>query len=91
MNRKSYYKYHQPVMVRWYFSSQNKNCTGATGGGVKMKIRVKHDFYDKEHDLKLRKKNEIMEVKEDRGKELISLNLAEEMEAEKEVRKEAAK
>lgn len=36
-----------------------KNCAGATEGEVRdMKIRVIHDFYDKENDLELRKVGE---------------------------------
>ena len=36
-----------------------KNCAGATEGEVSdMKIRVIHDFYDKENDLELRKVEE---------------------------------
>ena len=41
---------------RWSFYTHFKNCAGATEGEVRdMKIRVIHDFYDKENDLELRK------------------------------------
>lgn len=56
-----------------------------------MKIQVKRDFRDKEHGLILRKAGEILEVKEERGKKLISLNLAEAREEpEKTTKRETA-
>lgn len=56
-----------------------------------MKIKVKRDFRDKEHGLALRKAGEILEVKEDRGKKLVSLNLAETREeTEKTTKRETA-
>lgn len=56
-----------------------------------MKIKIKNGFYDKEHSMILRKEGEILEVKEERGKKLISLNLAEaKEETEKTIRKETA-
>ena len=44
-----------------------------------MKIRVTHDFYDKENDLELRKVGEEYEVSEERGKYLISYRVAKEI------------
>lgn len=56
-----------------------------------MKVRVKRDFRDKEKGLELRKQNSTLILKEDRAKQLISLGLVEEVKAEKENEKEAAK
>lgn len=55
-----------------------------------MKVRVKHDFRDKEKGLELRKQNSTLILKEDRAKKLISLGLVEEIKSEKENDKEAA-
>lgn len=44
-----------------------------------MHIKARRDFFDKQHNLQLRKKDEVMEVDEDRGEQLIALNLAEEV------------
>ena len=44
-----------------------------------MKIKVTHDFKDAEEDLRLRKKGEVYEVSEDRGKYLISFKVAKEV------------
>lgn len=44
-----------------------------------MKIKVTHDFKDAEEDLKLRKKGEVYEVSEERGKYLISFKVAKEV------------
>ncbi len=52
-----------------------------------MKIKVKHDFFDKKNNLKLRKKDETMEVDEKRGKQLISANVAEQINNLKETAK----
>lgn len=41
-----------------------------------MKIKVTHDFKDAEENLRLRKKGEVYEVSEDRGKYLISFKVA---------------
>ena len=43
-----------------------------------MKIKVTHDFKDAEEDLKLRKKGEVYEVAEDRGRYLINFKVAKE-------------
>lgn len=43
-----------------------------------MKIKVTHDFKDAEEDLRLRKKGEVYEVSEDRGKYLIRFKVAKE-------------
>ena len=51
--------YHQSEMAGGLFILIFKNCAGATEGEVRdMKIRVIHDFYDKENDLELRKVEE---------------------------------
>ena len=42
-----------------------------------MKIRVKHEFYDKENDLKLRTVGEIMTVSKKRAEYLVSMKVAE--------------
>ncbi len=53
-----------------------------------MYIKVRHDFFDKENDLRLVKKGEVMRVSAERGKQLILLRLAEETkEPDKEDRK----
>lgn len=44
-----------------------------------MKIKVTHDFKDAEEELRLRKKGEVYEVSEDRGKYLISFKVAKEV------------
>ncbi len=44
-----------------------------------MKIRVIHDFYDKENDLELRKVGEEYEVKEERGRYLVDFRVAKEI------------
>ena len=57
-----------------------KNCAGATEGDVRnMKIRVIHDFYDKDNDLELRKTEEEYEVTEERGRYLIDFRVAKEI------------
>ena len=57
-----------------------KNCADATKGEVRdMKIRVIHDFYDKENDLKLRKVGEEYEVTEERGRYLVDFRVAKEI------------
>ena len=48
-----------------------------------MKIKVTHDFKDAEEDLKLRKKGEVYEVSEERGKYLISFKVAKEVKEKK--------
>lgn len=48
-----------------------------------MKIKVIHDFYDKENDLKLRKAGEEYKVSKERGKYLISFKVAEEIKDQK--------
>jgi len=59
-------------------------------GGGKLKVRVRHDFRDKEKGLELRKQNSTLTLKEDRAKKLISLGLVEEIKPEKGNGKEAA-
>lgn len=59
-------------------------------GGGKLKVRVKHDFRDKEKGLELRKQNSTLVLKDNRAKMLISLGLVEEIKSEKENSKEAA-
>ena len=51
-----------------------------------MKVKVIEQFYDRENDLKLRKKGSIIEVKKARGEFLISSGFAEEI--KKEVKEE---
>lgn len=48
-----------------------------------MKIRVTHDFYDKENDLELRKTGEEYEVSKERGNYLISFGVAKEIKDQK--------
>lgn len=42
-----------------------------------VKIRVKHEFYDKENDLKLRTVGEIMTVSKKRAEYLVYMKVAE--------------
>lgn len=42
-----------------------------------MKIRVIHDFYDKENDLKLRSVGDTLTVSKDRGEYLVRMKIAE--------------
>ena len=42
-----------------------------------MKIRVIHDFYDKENDLKLRKVGDTLTVPKDRAEYLVRMKIAE--------------
>ena len=44
-----------------------------------MKIKVIHDFKDAEEDLKLRKKGEVYEVSEDRGRYMINFKVSKEV------------
>lgn len=44
-----------------------------------MKIRVTHDFYDKENENVLRKAGEEYEVSKERGKYLVSYRVAKEI------------
>ena len=61
----------------FYFT---ENCAGATEGDVRdMKIRVIHEFYDKENDLELRKTEEEYEVTEERGRYLVDFRVAKEI------------
>ena len=48
-----------------------------------MKIKVVHDFYDKENDLELRKAGEEYEVSKKRGNYLISFKVAKEIKEQK--------
>lgn len=45
--------------------------------------RLTHDFKDAEEDLKLRKKGEVYEVAEDRGRYLINFKVAKEVKEKK--------
>ena len=42
-----------------------------------MKIRVIHDFYDKENDLKLRSVGDTLTVSKDRAEHLVRMKIAE--------------
>ena len=48
-----------------------------------MKIRVTHDFYNKENNLELRKTGEEYEVSKERGNYLISFRVAKEIKDQK--------
>lgn len=48
-----------------------------------MKIKVIHDFYDKENDLELRKAGEEYELSKGRGNYLISFKVAKEIKDQK--------
>ena len=52
-------------------------CAGATRGVKIVKIRVIHDFYDKENDLKLRSVGETLTVSKDRAEHLVRMKIAE--------------
>lgn len=47
-----------------------------------MKIKVIHDFYDAENDLKLRTEGEILETPEERAEYLIRMKVAKKAEEE---------
>lgn len=50
----------------------------AQRGEVRMvKIRVKHEFYDKENDLKLRSVGDTLTVSKDRAEYLVRMKIAE--------------
>lgn len=40
-----------------------------------MKVKAKMDFFDREHDLKLRKKDSIFEVDKKRAEKLVSFGI----------------
>lgn len=42
-----------------------------------MKVKAKIDFFDREHDLKFRKKDSIFEVDKKRAEKLVSFGVAE--------------
>ncbi len=42
-----------------------------------MKVKAKMDFFDREHDLKIRKKDSIFEVDKKRAEKLVSFGVAE--------------
>ena len=52
-------------------------CAGATRGVKIVKIRVIHDFYDKENDLKLRSVGDTLTVSKDRAEHLVRMKIAE--------------
>ena len=67
------YKKFQNIFFKVYLRRRN-------GGEVRnMKIRVIHDFYDKENDLELRKVGEEYEVTEERGRYLVDFRVAKEI------------
>ena len=47
-----------------------------------VKLKVKRDFYDKTNNLKLKKAGEELSVSPDRAEKLISLGLAEKLDAD---------
>ena len=49
-----------------------------------MKIKVKQDFRDRSADLALRKKGEVLDVSEQRAKELIAKSFAAEVKPKQE-------
>ena len=53
-----------------------------------MKVKAKMDFFDREHDSKLRKKDSIFEVDKKRAEKLASFGVAEIVENETEVNTE---
>lgn len=53
-----------------------------------MKVKVINSFKDKENALKLRKVGDVLDVKEERAKKLISMRLAEETEEQEETEKQ---
>lgn len=50
---------------------------------IKLKIKVTHDFKDVEEDLRLRKKGEVYETSEERGKYLIDFKVAKQVKEKK--------
>lgn len=57
-----------------------------------MKLKAIRDFRDKESNMLLRKEGDVFDAKEERGKKLISLRLAEKQEEpDKTEKKETAK
>lgn len=57
-----------------------------------MKLKAIRNFRDKESNMLLRKEGDVFDVKEERGKKLISLRLAEKQEEpDKTEKKETAK
>ena len=52
------------------------NCAGARGEVKTVKIRVIHDFYDKENDLKLRKIGNTLTIPKDRAEYLVRMKIA---------------
>lgn len=69
---------------------QNRKLHRCNEGGGKLKVKVKHDFRDKQQNMKLQRQNSTLNLKEDRAKKLISLGLVEKIEEEKENSKNAA-
>ena len=56
-----------------------------------MKVKVVRNFFDKENDLELQKKDKIIEVSEKRADQLIKMKFAERIqETKKETQKSAA-
>jgi hypothetical protein len=53
-----------------------------------MKIKVKQDFRDRSADLALRKKGEVLDVSEQRAKELIAKGFANEVKSKQEEKEE---
>ncbi len=52
-----------------------------------MKIKVQRNFYDRENDLTLRKKGEVLDLSEPRAKELIVKGFAAEVKPKQEEEK----
>lgn len=52
-----------------------------------MKIKVKRDFYDRENDLTLRKKGEVLDLSEPRARELTDKGFATEVKPKQEEEK----
>ncbi len=52
-----------------------------------MKIKVKRDFYDRENDLTLRKKGEVLDLSEPRARELTDKGFAAEVKPKQEEEK----
>lgn len=53
-----------------------------------MKVKAKMDFFDWEHDLKIRKKDSVFETDKKRAEKLVSFGVAEIVENETEVNTE---
>lgn len=63
-------------MIEWYFYTHFYPLTD-TAERRKSESKSKMDFFDREHDLKLRKKGNIFEVDKKRAEKLASFGAAE--------------